>query len=108
MNSYQEKLMERVGEGILQAALAQERKLDEQLEKMGNLDEDDFEALRQKRKLDLQKSIRQNQDWLQLGHGVYSEVNDTKEFFNLCKKSVRVVAHFYRGCLLYTSDAADE
>jgi hypothetical protein len=97
MNSYQEKLMERVGEGILQAALAQERKLDEQLEKMGNLDEDDFEALRQKRKLDLQKSIRQNQDWLQLGHGVYSEVNDTKEFFNLCKKSVRVVAHFYRG-----------
>jgi thioredoxin-like negative regulator of GroEL len=27
----------------------------------------------------------------------YQEVNDTKDFFNLCKKSQRVVAHFYRG-----------
>ena len=89
--------MEKVSAGILQAALAEERRLDAELEKMGTLDEDDFEALRQKRRLDLQKTARQNQDWMQLGHGVYSEVNDTKDFFNVCKKSARVVAHFYRG-----------
>ena len=64
---------------------------------MGDINEDDFEALRQKRKLDLQKQARQNQDWKQLGHGEYSEVNDTKDFFNICKKSQRVVAHFFRG-----------
>lgn len=27
----------------------------------------------------------------------YSEVVDTKDFFNVCKKSARVVCHFYRG-----------
>lgn len=115
MNAYQEKMLERVGDGILQAALVEESKLDAQLRKIEDLDEDDFEALRQKRRLDMQKVARQKQDWVQLGHGVYSEgkikatgfahclniikfvVNDTKDFFNLCKKSSRVIAHFYRG-----------
>ena len=64
---------------------------------MSYSDEDDFESLRQKRKLMLQKQMRQAQDWKQLGHGKYSEVNDTKEFFNIAKKSARVVAHFYRS-----------
>ncbi len=31
--------------------------------------EDEFEALRQRRKLQLQKQARQEQDWKQLGHG---------------------------------------
>jgi hypothetical protein len=34
-----------------------------------NIDEDDFEALRQKRRLNLQKKMKQEQDWKQLGHG---------------------------------------
>jgi len=33
-------------------------------------DEDDFEALRQRRRLNLQKQVRQEQDWRQLGHGM--------------------------------------
>lgn len=65
-------MMERVGAGILQAAHAEERALDAQLAKMENLDEDTFEALRQKRKLDLQKKMRTEQDWRQLGHGRYA------------------------------------
>lgn len=36
-------------------------------------------------------------DWKQLGHGVYSDLNDTKEFFNAAKRSPRMVVHFYRG-----------
>jgi thiol-disulfide isomerase/thioredoxin len=59
-------------------------------------DEDTFEALRQKRKLMLQKKMRQEQDWRQLGHGRYSEVTDTKDFFTVCKKSAKVVCHFFR------------
>lgn len=111
------------------------------------LDEDTFEALRQKRKLNLQKKMRQEQDWKQLGHGRwclfmrlygnvvvvnyqfnvvsftiriymelfylslqmfnvvniilflhrYSELTDTKEFFNAAKKSAKMLVHFYRG-----------
>ena len=61
------------------------------------LDEDDFESLRQRRKLQLQKKMRQEQDWRQLGHGRYSECNDTKDFFQMAKKSSRMCVHFFRG-----------
>ena len=33
------------------------------------MDEDEFEILRQKRRQNLQKQVRQEQDWRQLGHG---------------------------------------
>lgn len=90
-------LMERVGDGILAAAAAQERALDQQLKAIENLDEDDFEVIRQKRKLEMQKKMKQEQDWRQLGHGRYLELNDTKEFFAAAKKSERMIVHFYRG-----------
>ena len=64
---------------------------------MENLDEDTFEELRQRRRLELQKKMRSEQDLRQLGHGVYSEMNDTKDFFNAAKKSSKMCVHFYRG-----------
>lgn len=90
-------MIERVNEGMLRVAQAQEAALDAQLAKMENLGEDDFEALRQKRKLDLQKQMRQEADWRQLGHGRYAEMTDTKDFFNAAKKSARMLVHFYRS-----------
>lgn len=62
-------LMEQVGAGILHAARAEERELDRQLANMENVDEDTFESLRQRRKIELQKKMRLEQDWRQLGHG---------------------------------------
>jgi len=97
MNAQTQALIERVNEGILEVAQQEERALDEKLKALENLDEDDFEMLRQRRRMELQKKARQEQDWKQLGHGRYAEVTDTKEFFALCKKSERVVAHFYRS-----------
>jgi len=93
----QARLIEQVQRGILQVAEMEERKLDAQLRSLEELGEDEFEALRQKRKIHLQKQMRQEQDWKQLGHGSYTEVNDTKDFFNVAKKSSKVIAHFYRG-----------
>lgn len=90
-------MIERVEHGMLMAAHAQEAALDAQLKKMETLGEDDFEALRQKRKLDLQRQLRQEQDWRQLGHGRYAEMTDTKDFFNAAKKSSRMLVHFYRS-----------
>ena len=69
MDRMHAEAMERVGEGILAAAQAEEKRLDAQLKDLEKLDEDDFETLRQKRKLQLQKKLRQEQDWKQLGHG---------------------------------------
>lgn len=45
----------------------------------------------------MKKKILQEQVWRQQGHGRYLEINDTKEFFNVAKKSERVIAHFYRS-----------
>lgn len=95
--AHQKMLMEKVGAGILEVAAAEERKLDEQLRSIENMDEDDFEALRQRRRLLLQRQMRQEQDWRQLGHGRYTEMTDTKDFFNAAKKSSRMLVHFYRG-----------
>ena len=90
--------MEMAGESILQSALAEEAQLDAQLASMdGAMDEDTFEALRQKRKIQMQKQLRKDADMRQCGHGRYSELTDTKEFFQAAKKSQRMVVHFYRG-----------
>lgn len=84
--------MEQVGQGILAVAEQEEKRLDAQLKGLENLgrtcsvlfrllsssanqhilfvlDEDDFEALRQKRRLMLQKKMKLEQDWKQMGHG---------------------------------------
>jgi hypothetical protein len=62
-------VMEQVDKAMLDITLEKEKALDKQLKGEENLDEDDFEYIRQKRKLQLQKMARQRQDWLQLGHG---------------------------------------
>ena len=38
----------------------------------------------------------QREEWGSKGHGVYSEIAEEKEFFEVCKKSDKVVCHFYR------------
>lgn len=38
----------------------------------------------------------QKEEWRGLGHGVYSEITEEKEFFDVCKKSNKVVCHFFR------------
>ena len=92
------KAMEMVGESMLASALQEEAELDAKLAAMdGDMNEDTYEALRQKRKIQLQKQMRKDADMRQLGHGRYSELTDTKEFFAAAKKSARMIVHFYRG-----------
>lgn len=58
--------------GLLEQAQKEELQLDAQLKSLENLDEDDYEVIRQKRLISLQKKARQEQDWRQLGHGRHS------------------------------------
>ena len=60
-------------EGLLEQTKIEEAKLDEELKKLEEMDEDDYEVLRQKRLLALQKKTRQEQDWRQLGHGRHGQ-----------------------------------
>lgn len=44
----------------------------------------------------MKKVASQKEDWRSKGHGVYTEVSEEKDFFDVCKKSEKVVCHFYR------------
>lgn len=81
---------------LLQATKVVEQQLDAEIERLDKMDEDDFEVLRQKRMEALKKSQQQKQEWIANGHGKYTEIADEKEFFDACKKSKKVVCHFYR------------
>ncbi|KAL4230815.1 Thioredoxin domain-containing protein 9 [Mactra antiquata] len=81
---------------LLQATKVVEQQLDAEIERLDKMDEDDFDALRQRRMDALKKAQQQKQEWMTQGHGQYSEVADEKEFFDACKKSKKVVCHFYR------------
>jgi len=81
---------------MLQAAQIIESQVDAEIERLEKMDDDDFEVLRQQRMNAMKKAAQQKQEWMAAGHGEYSEVGDEKEFFEACKKSKKVVCHFYR------------
>lgn len=83
-------------EQILRAVGILEEQVDAQLQKIEQMDEDDFDTIRKKRLDDLKKGHKLRKEWMELGHGEYSEVANEREFFDECKKSKNVVCHFYR------------
>ncbi|VDK78618.1 unnamed protein product [Litomosoides sigmodontis] len=86
---------ESLGEQLLKVVTIAEEEVDRQIEKYDNLDENDLEAIRQKRLQELKKKQLQRQEWLRNGHGVYEEMPDERSFFDATKKSAKVVCHFY-------------
>ncbi|XP_078043814.1 phosducin-like protein 3 [Augochlora pura] len=73
-----------------------EKQLDDEIEKLDNLDINDFEKLREARLKKLKLLQQQKQNWLTQGHGEYSEIHDEKEFFDISKKSQNIVCLFYK------------
>jgi len=88
-------------EGALLKALEdKEKAMDDQMKKLESMDEDDFEKLREKRKIQMQKQAMLRQKNLLNGHGRYMELSDQKEFFDAAKTSKMVVCHFFRSSTL--------
>ncbi|OAD55563.1 Thioredoxin domain-containing protein 9 [Eufriesea mexicana] len=81
---------------IIEATHCVEKQLDTEIEKLDNLDINDFEKLREQRFQKLKLLQQQKQNWLSLGHGEYSELQDEKEFFEISKKSENIVCLFYK------------
>jgi thiol-disulfide isomerase/thioredoxin len=85
-----------------------EGELDARLQEM---EDEDYEAIRARRIEAMRKDAEDLKKFQAAGHGSYDEVFDEKEFFNVCKKSERVVAHFYRPsnepCLLVDKHLTD-
>ncbi|XP_039674283.1 thioredoxin domain-containing protein 9 [Perca fluviatilis] len=74
-----------------------EEKVDAQLSKLNEMDEDDLERLKEKRLEALKKAQKQKQEWLSKGHGEYREISSEKDFFSEVKDSKNVVCHFYKN-----------
>ncbi|KAL0113268.1 hypothetical protein PUN28_012431 [Cardiocondyla obscurior] len=81
---------------VIQVANHVEQQLDAELEKLDNLDINDYEKIRMHRLNELKRMQKQKQDWLASGHGEYAELYDEKEFFEVSKKSENIVCLFYK------------
>lgn len=92
----EEAIQKQLEDHVVQAAQAIEDAIDDKIAQLDKMDEDDLEALRERRMAQLKKSVSQQKEWLALGNGTYSELGDQKEFFELVKGPDRLVAHFYR------------
>lgn len=90
------KVQEILEKQVLTVAKAVEEKLDEEIAAIDRLDDDDLEALRERRLQQMKKMAEKRNRWISLGHGDYSEIQAEKDFFSVVKASDRVVCHFYR------------
>ncbi|KAB1208474.1 hypothetical protein CJ030_MR7G022668 [Morella rubra] len=90
------KVQEILEKQLLTVAKAVEEKLDDEISALDRLDDDDLEALRERRLQQMKKMAEKRRRWISLGHGEYSEIPFEKDFFAAVKASDRVVCHFYR------------
>ncbi len=82
---------------LLNAAKGMEDELDNEMHRLGKLDQDDMEQLRQQRILQMKKQAQKKQEWLKRGHGEYKDILSEKEFFSECKGEERFICHFHRN-----------
>ncbi|KAL5284171.1 TXNDC9 family protein [Megaselia abdita] len=81
---------------IMAAAQQIEKQLDQQLDKLDTMKTDDLQLLREQRLREMKELKKKQEEWIANGHGVFSELADEKEFFEVSKKSPNIVCHFYR------------
>jgi len=92
----QQAMADALSQQLLEAAKVVEEQVDKQMEELDRLDDDDLEAIRQKRIEQMKKMANKRDEWMMAGHGKYEEIPDEKAFFDAGKKSKRLICHFYR------------
>lgn len=100
------KIEEVIEKQVLTVAQAVEDKIDEEIAALERLDDDDLEALRERRLQQMKKMSEKRSRWISLGHGEYTEIPSEKDFFSVVKASERVVCHFFREnwpCKVHTN-----
>jgi len=81
---------------LIKAATLVEQKLDEEMSKLDNLDDDEIEEIRKKRVAEMRKIQDKRQQLLSYGHGNLTELSGDKDFIEAGKKSPKLVCHFYK------------
>lgn len=84
-----------IGEKVLESLEQQEQQLDATIKRLEHADDDELERLRERRRAQLQAQAQQAQELRARGHGAYATITDTGEFFEVMKRSDKVVVHFF-------------
>lgn len=90
-----EKNVEVLTNAVVAAAQDREAELDAEIERLDRLKEDDLEELRRKRLEQMKAAHADRKAKMASGHGEY-EMIEEKEFFDVGKKSDKIVVHFWR------------
>jgi len=97
MASGHEQMAAALAQQTLAVAQQTEKKLDEELKQLSQLDENDLEGIRRRRIEEMKARAGKEQQWRSLGHLEYTELRDEKEWFESSRENERMVCHFYRG-----------
>ncbi|XP_017776111.1 PREDICTED: thioredoxin domain-containing protein 9 [Nicrophorus vespilloides] len=84
-----------INDKLLQVTKTIEQQVDSVIEQIDQLDAGDLESLRKSRMKELKAKQLKRKEWLSNGHGVYNELPEEKQFFEVIKKSENVILHFY-------------
>ena len=94
-------MQQMVDQQLAQTLLSVEAALDDEINKVDNLDEDDLSRIKAKRIEEMKKKAEQQASNKFNGHGSLAKINDQQEFFGACKKSDKVVCIFTRNSNKY-------
>ncbi|CBZ55644.1 YALI0A00781p, related [Neospora caninum Liverpool] len=99
-------IQRRVEEQVLRALEEKEARLDAALEAAAaaeasgaanrDVDDEDLEELRARRRRQLQKQHLLREKMKEKGHGELQELHSEKDFFQAAKESNKLIAHFFR------------
>ncbi|XP_050532455.1 thioredoxin domain-containing protein 9 [Daktulosphaira vitifoliae] len=81
---------------LLKVAETIEQKIDQEIQRLDELDMDSIENIREHRLQQMKKMIKMKEEWVAKGHGEYEELSDEKNFFEKSKLSPNMILHFYK------------
>mmetsp|Transcript_25729 Transcript_25729/g.73952 ORF Transcript_25729/g.73952 Transcript_25729/m.73952 type:complete len:185 (+) Transcript_25729:79-633(+) len=93
--SLYEKNLEVIADVVVAAAKEKEAEIDEEISRLDQLKQDDLEDIRRKRLEQMKASHADRKQKMAAGHGEYQMIEE-KEFFDVAKKSDKIVVHFWR------------
>lgn len=91
-----------VGNSVLESLKEEEHKVDQEINRLNNLDDEDLERIRENRLRKMKARFEKEKVWRSKGHGSVSEIHDQKHFFQTTKESKDVVILFYTPTNAYT------
>lgn len=86
-----------IDQALTQTLLSVEAAVDAEIEKSANLDEEDYQRIKQKRLEEMRRKAEEQQMNKHNGHGSFAKINDQQEFFAAAKKSNRLIVVFTRN-----------